>query len=105
MTSTIYNGTLPYQGTTFVGAPAVGTVVGSPIVTGGTVVGAPVTTYSSGVVGALPTTVVSSGGYGTGLVSGGVVSGGYVSGGVVSGGVVSGGVVSTSEIIKGILRF
>ena len=91
MTSTYLGPVSPRGTTTRVGGPSVGTFVGSPVITGGTVVGAPVTTYSSGVVGALPTTnVVSTGNFG-GLASGGVVSGGYV----------SGGVVSTSEVIKG----
>ena len=92
MTSTYLGGVSPLGTTTLGGAPTVGTVIGSPLATRGTVVGAPVTTYSSGVVGALPTTVLSTGTFGTGVVSGGVVSGGLV----------SGGVVSTSEIIKGI---
>lgn len=112
MTSTYLSGS-PY-GTTVLGAPTVGTLVGGQsVLAGNTVVGAPVTTYSSGVVGALPTTLVSTGNFGAGglvsggyttggLVSGGLVSGGYTTGGLVSGGLVTGGAtLSATEVIKG----
>jgi hypothetical protein len=112
MTSTYFSGSP--LGTTAFGAPTLGTYVGGQsVLAGNTVVGAPVTTYSSGVVGALPTTLVSTGNFGSGgYVSGGHVSGGYVSGGHLGGGYVSGGLVSgglvtggatlsTTEVIKG----
>lgn len=117
---TTYYGGAPY-GHNVVGAP-VSYYGGQNIVEQTTVVGSPYTTYSSGVVGAVPTTTLIGGGYtsgglvsggyttggtvlGGGLVSGGhgytSTTGGYYGGGLVSGGYTTGGLVSGGTIISG----